>query len=146
MKTMQKALLSLISGLFLISPAVSQEYKQVSLVDLGVNTRRFAGKPIEIKNVWCYFSDVDDYRCAGSGATAVFFKKIENEEAKTYLEDKCDTVAKATSSACRFTLRFTFREDNVRHDFISGMQERTLIKPDIGTIITPAPQQNRQRR
>jgi hypothetical protein len=79
MKTMQKALLSLISGLFLISPALSQEYKQVSLVDLGVNTRRFAGKPIEIRNVWCYFSDVDDYRCAGSGATAVFFKKIENE-------------------------------------------------------------------
>ena len=59
--------------------AMADDWKVVSLVDLTIGTKKYMNKPIEVKNLMCYYADVDDYRCTGQGAGAVFFKSVEAE-------------------------------------------------------------------
>jgi len=105
-------------------------FSVVDAADLGVGTRKYMNRDIEVRNVGCYYADVDDYRCVASVGigVAIFAAAIQPAPAQEYVEKKCDTLSKSITQACRLTVRFRYSQDDVHEDIISGFQKRTVIK------------------
>lgn len=103
----------------------------VDAVDLGVGSRKYHGKTIEVRGVWCYYADVADYRCMTESSVVVFSKAIVPVEQREMIEANCSELRKAHSTpACRRSIRFEFAGDDVSQDTISGNRTRTVISPD----------------
>ena len=108
----------------------------VDLMDLGIGTRKYMNRPIEVRGLHCFYADVSDYRCSGDGpfAVAIFAADIEPVAIKQFVEANCDTLQKvAVNPRCLFGVRFSYSDDDVEEDVLSGMRKRTVIKP--ATII-----------
>jgi hypothetical protein len=113
--------------------------KVVPLSELGLSPRKYADKPIEVRNLICYFADVDEYRCVEPRSmtpVAVFAKTLTPDAARKIVEDNCDQAEKAFKSPrCRVTLRFRFSNDDVDTDFVGNMRERHVVKVDAAEIV-----------
>jgi hypothetical protein len=85
--------------------------------DIHVAPRKFVGRPIEIRNVRCFYADKDDYRCLAPSrgmVTAVFARSVGPANEKETLETDCGAIKKIESLACRRTIRIVpadFGED-----------------------------------
>ena len=122
-------------------------YKVVDAADLGIGSRKYADRDIEVRGMRCYFADLSDYRCMSGVNVAVFTKKIENEAMKRRIENECDQLrTAAVSPRCRFDLRFRFNTDDVEQDLISGYQRRTVISPDVIEVVSPSAGRSRKGR
>lgn len=117
---------------------IDTSYKAVDLADLGIGSRKYSGRNLEVRGIRCYYAEVEDYRCTGSEAVSVFAKNVEPPEARKWLEENCDQVRVALSSpSCRVTLRFHYEASMTEQDIISGYQRRTVISPNTVTVILP---------
>jgi hypothetical protein len=105
------------------------------------------GKDLEVHNFHCYYADVNDYRCIFPGVlVAIFTKNIDPLNLRTKVEDDCDTFEKAFStSKCSFTIRFSYEQDDVHEDVVSGYQKRTVIDLADVELIQPAAEGNNNR-
>jgi hypothetical protein len=130
-----------------IGPALGEDtktYKVVDAADLGIGSRKYMGKDIEVRQTRCYYADVEDYRCLIGPLVVVFAKKIVPEEAQKRIEESCDTIKKAgQSTECVSSIRFNATE--FVSDIVGGYQRRTIIKPD-EIILPKAGAAERRRR
>ncbi|KRP88638.1 hypothetical protein AOQ73_27955 [Bradyrhizobium pachyrhizi] len=71
------------------------DFKVVDPDDVHVAPGKFIGKPIEIRNVRCFYADRDDYRCSMPSrgmVTVVFAKSIEPANERDTLENDCGAI------------------------------------------------------
>lgn len=93
------------------------DYKLVDPDDLHVAPRKFIGKPVELRNVKCFYADKGDYRCLApsrSMITTVFAKDVGPPGERDTIESDCGAVKKIDSPLCRRTIRLVpvdFSED-----------------------------------
>jgi hypothetical protein len=133
-----------------VLPATAQEDKAYKVVDpreLGIGSKKYMGKNLEVHNFHCYYADVKDYPCIFPGVfVAIFTKNIDPANLRTKVEDDCDNFEKAFStSKCSFTIRFSYDEDDVTEDVVSGYQKRTVIGLSDVELIQPAAGGNNNR-
>lgn len=120
------------------SAALADDFKVVDVADLGVGSRKYVGKNIEVRNVHCYYADTNDYRCTAGGGVAIFIKSIGSLASRNWVETNCDALKIAmTSNKCVMTLLFNYSADDVDQDVVSGYVRRTIISPASVTILTP---------
>lgn len=124
-----------------VSPAIAQDApKVVALSELGLSPRKYAGKPIEVRNLVCYYADVGDYRCVSplSAPVVVFFTKVLTGAVKQ-IEQNCDEFEKAMRAAkCRVALRFTFAVEDIEDDQMSGSVQRRIFRPESAEAVAAA--------
>jgi hypothetical protein len=93
--------------------------------ELAVATNDWRGKKVETL-MPCVYVGVDDYRCGSAKGSRLHFRTISNEEGRQHLE-KCDTLAKTTTSQCTVRVVFVY-SDSKR---VEGQQRSvTLISAD----------------
>lgn len=108
-------------------PANEAKAIPVSASDLGIGTRKFDGKLIEMSGLSCVHADTDDYRCVTGASVTIFAKAVEPAGSREHMERVCGSVEKALrTAACKFTVRFVVGERD--EDIISGYQKRTVMK------------------
>jgi hypothetical protein len=90
-----------------VSWARADDIVRVSMVDLATETHKWEGKTIETTN-FCFYADVDEFRCSSPGGARVDFTDIQPEAARKSLESNCDTVSKVLSRACRVKVQFVY--------------------------------------
>jgi hypothetical protein len=76
------------------------DFKVVDPDDIHVAPQKFVGKPIEIRNVRCFYADKDDYRCMAPSrgmVTAVFATSVGPANEKEALETDCGAIKKIES-------------------------------------------------
>jgi hypothetical protein len=115
----------------------SPAYKVVAVEELGIGTRKYMNRDLEVRRMHCYYADVEDYRCVSDSRVAIFTKAIEPETAKKIIEERCDTIEKAISIGCTVSLRFKYTDSDVNQDIMSGFQERTVISLKSVTVVLP---------
>jgi hypothetical protein len=122
-----KSVTAMIAAAMLAAPAVADEAKQIKPADLAVAPAKYIGKPIQIGGMQCFYANVDEYRCFAPSipAVTVFSETIEPADMKRMLEEKCGEFDKATSKACRFTIRFTPQTHG--RDVVSLGIQRTVV-------------------
>jgi hypothetical protein len=129
---------TVVLGFALQTQSVAQ-VKSVDAADLAIGSKKYAGKTVRVNGVRCYFADTDDYRCTSAdpgSMLSVFSKKIEPEISKQWIQENCDTLKKALSSrVCASTITFTY--EHVLTDVVSGMIQRTVVRPDAITFDLP---------
>jgi len=118
----------------------------VDAADLGVGSKKYVGKSIELRDMKCYYADVSDYRCISGRNVVVFTAAMFPDVLRLKLEKDCGELKKMTiSSVCSKSIRFRFSEDEVDEDMISGYQRRTIIRPEAVELVAPPPQPQRRR-
>lgn len=100
----------------IVSSFAAGDFKVVDPDDIHVAPRKFLGKPIELRNVRCFYADKDDYRCVSSSnlTTVIFAKSVEPSDAREALEADCGAIKKLSSPGCRKTVQIVpmeFAED-----------------------------------
>jgi hypothetical protein len=100
----------------LVSNFSPGDYKIVDPDDIHVAPSKFIGKPIELRNVKCFYADKDDYRCLTPSRliTTVFGASVGPDVERERLESDCGAIKKIDSPACRRTIRIVpldFAED-----------------------------------
>jgi hypothetical protein len=121
------------------------KYRIVDALDLGVGSKKYIGKDIEMQRVRCYYADVDDYRCITNVPVSIFTKKIEPEIAKDWIEENCDTLKKTVESRkCLVDIRFNLTD--LTQDIIDGYQQRTVLLPSSVEVGLRADPDRRDRR
>lgn len=108
--------------------------------EIALAPRKYVGKPVEVRGLFCYYADVGDYRCNAvnqeSPMAVVFAKAITPDAARQAIEANCDTAEKAIrSQRCRVTLRFSYDEDDVDQDLVGGSIDRIIVRPDTAEAI-----------
>ena len=121
------------SGTAAVSQADSVP-KKLSAADMGVQTRKWQGKTVETR-MSCFYADKDEFRCTTRGAR-VDFSSITPPEARQRVEDDCDTIEKSTRARCTFTVRFVWKESEMRPLGISRLHMITA-ENDAGEIMLP---------
>jgi hypothetical protein len=92
----------------LVSAFGPNDFKVVDPDDVHVAPRKFIGKPIELKNVRCFYADKNDYRCIAPSqrmVTTVFAKSIGPANERDAIESDCGAIKKLEAPACRKTIR-----------------------------------------
>lgn len=89
------------------SPAVADDIVRVTMIDLAVQTHKWDGKTMET-SAYCFYADVDEFRCTWPGGARVDFSDIEPKDAQTRIEKNCDTLSKAFTRACLVKFRFVY--------------------------------------
>jgi hypothetical protein len=108
--------ISVIAGLtltILSTGAFAKDHKLVSLDDLKMGPSKYKGKAVEVRNVRCFYADISDYRCVPQpiGKVGINADAVIGDDARKFIEDNCDTVAKAaTGQSCLVTVRFTYED------------------------------------
>ncbi|MCP3460573.1 hypothetical protein [Bradyrhizobium sp. CCGUVB23] len=104
------------------------DFKVVDPDDLHVAPEKFIGKPIEIRNVSCFYADRGDYRCAPSRGmiTVVFAKSIEPAAERETLEHDCGVIKRIASPACRRNIRIV--PADYAEDSPSAFAKRIVVK------------------
>jgi hypothetical protein len=102
--------------------------------EIALAPRKYFGKPIEVRGLFCYYADVEDYRCnaiiPAAPLAVIFTKAITPAAARQAIEANCDTAQKAIRSPrCRVTLRFSYDEDDVDEDTVQNIN-RVIVQPD----------------
>lgn len=116
----------------------------VDAPDLGIGSRKYFDKPIELRGVWCYYADVADYRCMTESKVVVFSKAIIPAEHRQTIETNCSELRKAISSpACRRVIRFEFGSGQIEEDTVSGGKTRTVIAPAQIEVLPNVPKRSR---
>ena len=64
----------------MIEPKKSAEYRVVDPGDIFVAYGKYLGKPIEVRNVNCYYADKEDYRCVAAGSSTVAFLRTTSSQ------------------------------------------------------------------
>lgn len=116
-----------------------EHYQTVDIGELGIGSRKYMHRNIELRRMHCYYADVGDYRCSkpGFSIVSVFASKIEPSSAADYVEEHCDTVKKTfTTPACVVTVRFEYGPEDVKKDFVD-LQERTIIALGAISVLVP---------
>lgn len=124
------------------------EYKAVDAADVFIGSRKYLGKPIQLKGMHCYYADVDDYRCVASDNTmlAVFTKKIEPASVRDLVEKNCDQLKTAmTTARCAFNVRIVYDSSDVNEDLVSGYQQRKVIRLDSVSLVQEERRGRRRR-
>lgn len=102
------------------------DYRPVDPKDLQLGPRKFIGKPIELRNMQCFYADINEYRCWARGAgMTVFATTIIDYPAKDKFDDFCGRQKNADTAACRKTLHIVPEEWS--QDQPSAFGKRTLI-------------------
>lgn len=110
----------------------------VQAADLYVNADKFKRKPIEVKNMRCYYANRMDYRCSSAelDGLAVFSKQMDYPDDYKFtdnwmfIENNCDTIEKAmTSKKCKVNLKFSFVVAET--DITSGYNQRVVIHANL---------------
>ena len=95
------------------------EFKNVDVMDLFVAPGKFKGKPVELRNVQCFYADADEYRCIATNSLSpvmILAGSVGPEGAKTALEDACGTIKAVDTPTCTRTIHFVptaFEEDQL---------------------------------
>jgi hypothetical protein len=118
---------------------ISAAYKVVAAEELGIGTRKYMHRDLEVRRMHCYYADVNDYRCVSDARVAIFAKAIEPESIKKFIEEKCDTIEKAMSVTCTVAIRFSYGEGDVNEDLMSGFERRTVISPKSVIVVQRRP-------
>lgn len=93
--------------------SLAQEVKTLSPADLAIQTTKWQGKMVET-TFRCFYADKDEFRCI-AGRTRVDFSALEPAEARTTLENKCDTVeGLAKNSQCVVKIRFEYEDSEIK--------------------------------
>lgn len=123
----------------------SGEYRVVDPGDIFVAYGKYLGKPIEVRNVRCYYADKDDYRCIATGDNPVVFfaEDIEPATAREAIENDCGEVKKVVTPACKRNIRLT--AENISDDLISGYQKRVDVRSSSLEVIEAAPVETKKR-
>lgn len=108
--------------------------KKLSAADMGVQTRKWQGKTIETR-MSCFYADKDEFRCTTRSAR-VDFSSITPPEARRRVEDDCDTIEKSSRARCTFTVRFVWRDSEMRPLGLSRLHMITA-ESDAGEIVLP---------
>jgi len=121
----------------------------VPITELALAPEKYIGRPIEVRDLICYYAKLDDYRCISLRArpvAVIFPVNITGPDAKAAIEQNCDQYEKATRSPrCRVTLRFTILgDDEINEDLVSGYQRRVIISPADAEAILPQPRGRRR--
>jgi hypothetical protein len=113
------------------------DYKIVDADDLYVAPKKYTGKPIEVKNMSCFYADKDEYRCiASTGLTvAVFALTVEPPAEKSALEDSCGTIKQLDKPSCRKTIRLV--PLGYDSDTVNGNQKRIVLFASAIEIMPP---------
>jgi hypothetical protein len=139
-KMKMRVVMAAVAAMLVVSAAEAEEpkaYRVVDAADVFLAPNKFLGKDIEIRGVYCYFADVDDYRCITSGdGPVIFTKAIEADEGRKLVEENCDTIKKATGAKCRVTVRLNY--DGVDRDELSDRKTRVILRPASVTVIATA--------
>jgi hypothetical protein len=130
-----KTLAAITLALAMTGPALAEsEHRVIDAADLRMAPSKYLDKPIELRRMYCYYADDEDYRCVASDSTlAVFAPAIESEAEKSALEANCGEMKKITSPACTKTIRLV-PASNVQ-DHISGYMLRTVIRTETIEIV-----------
>lgn len=129
---MKRALFALFA--FTTTAFAQDDVKILSGEDLSIQTRKWVGKTIQTKAM-CLYADKDEFRCMVSDATRIDFMKFEPDSAQKEIEDRCDTLAKAASPKCVFTIRFVYEDfGSVDSGGILGKTRIVIAKDNKGFI------------
>lgn len=105
------------------------DFKVVDPDDVHVAPGKFIGKPIEIRNVKCFYADKDDYRCSAPSRgmiTVVFAASIEPANERDTLENDCGAIKKIDSPACRRNIRIV--PADYGEDSPNAFAKRVIVK------------------
>lgn len=134
-----------LTGAAAAEDASAEDARVVPLTELGLAPKKYEGKPIEVRNLVCYYADVGDYRCVSpqfGNPVVVFTAELTGDRER--VEQNCDKAHKAfRSPRCRVNLRFSFDAEGVEDDLISGNVIRHIIRPASAEVVA-APQPRRR--
>ncbi len=105
------------------------DFRQVDPEDLQLGPNKFMHKPIELRNMQCFYADLNEYRCwARKGLMTVFAPRVATYPEKEKFDDFCGRKKNVDSASCRKTLHIVPNE--WREDQPSAFGKRTIILTD----------------
>ena len=112
----------------MINKINANEYAVVDPKDLQLGPKKFIGRPIELKNMQCYYADINEYRCwsSGSASVTIFSPKIVDGPENAKFDDVCGKSKNTSGPACRRTIRLVPKEWD--EDQPSAFGKRTIIR------------------
>lgn len=113
-------------------------FRKVDAADLYVAPNKYMEKAIEVKDVNCFHSDKNEYRCVRLGELPLVIEGtlITPEAERERIESACGEIRKAMTRTCRRTIRFVAMSADT--DDVGNGKRVTITTPVIELVSEPS--------